>query len=121
MADQVPWSQSSPMQTILLKHGDSGKDVEAHVGDTIVVSLNENPSTGYKWEMERDDEQIVQMQGSEFRRIAREGVIGAAGERILSFQMKKAGRVTVRLKLRRAWEDETSAVERFFIPIEVKP
>jgi inhibitor of cysteine peptidase len=30
---------------------DSGKTIDASVGDTIEVTLDENPSTGYQWEM----------------------------------------------------------------------
>ena len=78
MTNQESGTENSPTATIMLKSGDSGKSVEARVGDIVAVSLDENPSTGYRWAIEQGDEQIAQMLATEYRRAAADNAIGGA-------------------------------------------
>jgi len=121
MTGQASAAENSGKGAIMLKQSDSGKTVDAQVGEIIEVSLKENPSTGYRWAIDQGDGQIAQMHGTEYHRGTSANAMGAGGQRIFSFIMKRAGRVTVRLKLWQAWEGDTSVVERFDINIDVKP
>ena len=108
------------MATILLTRSDSGKMLEAHVGDTLVLRLDENPATGYRWTMEEHDGEVLETQSSVYAPVSGTGV-GGGGQRVLTFQARKAGRVILRLERRRTWEGDTSAAEQFLITVNVEP
>jgi inhibitor of cysteine peptidase len=108
------------MATILLTGADSGKMLEAHVGDTLVVRLDENPATGYRWTMEKHDEVVMETQSIVYAPVHGTGV-GGGGQRVLTFKARKAGRVILRLERRRAWEGDTAAAEQFVIAVNVEP
>ncbi len=121
MNAQLPDKTNNSTGIIRLKPSDSGKSVDAQVGDIIEISLKDNPSTGYQWAIEQGEEQSVEMQSTETPRADSAETMGAGGQRIFSFTLKKPGRLTVRLKRWRAWEGDSSVVERFDITLNVKP
>jgi len=45
------------MATITLTRAEHGKSVEAQVGDRIIVSLDENPTTGFRWAIDKSDDE----------------------------------------------------------------
>ena len=107
------------MPTITLMRADSGKVVETRVGDTLVLHLDENPTTGYRWAMETRDEEVVALQSAVYVHGRSTGV-ASGGQRSLTFHAKKAGSVTLQLKLWRAWEGDASIVERFGVTLQVQ-
>jgi inhibitor of cysteine peptidase len=107
------------MTTITLTRSASGKTVETRAGDTIVVRLDENPSTGYKWAIETRHADVIALQSAEYARAHGSGV-GGGGQRILTFKAKKAGFAALQLKLWRAWEGDTSIIERFTVTFHVQ-
>lgn len=108
------------MPTILLTRADSGKMLAAHVGDTLVVRLDENPATGYRWTIETHDEEVMETQNIVYAP-GPGTAVGGGGQRVFSFKARKAGRVVLRLERRRAWEGDTSAAEQFVIAVNVEP
>jgi inhibitor of cysteine peptidase len=91
-----------------LTQADAGKAVELKEGDVISVRLEENPTTGYRWAVDELDEQVLELQSSDFVG-AQGGGAGAAGERRLTFRAKRAGTTALRLQYRREWEKENPA------------
>jgi inhibitor of cysteine peptidase len=107
------------MTTITLTGAAHGTTVETRAGDTIVVRLDENPSTGYKWALEKRQADVVALQRAEYARAPSSGV-GGDGQRILTFKAKQAGIAALQLKLWRAWEGDTSIIERFTVTFHVQ-
>ena len=101
------------VSTITLTRADSGKVVKLRVGDILVLHLDENPTTGYRWAMETRDEEMVALQSAVY-------VHSRSGQRRLTFHAKKAGSVPLQLKLWRAWEGDASIVERFRVTLQVQ-
>jgi inhibitor of cysteine peptidase len=118
---QSPGAESgSPhVSTITLTRADSGKVVETRVGDTLVLRLDENPTTGYRWAMETRDEDTVALHSVEYVH-SRSAGVGSGGQRSFTLRTKKAGSVTLQLKLWRAWEGDASIVERFRVTLQVQ-
>jgi inhibitor of cysteine peptidase len=107
------------VSTITLTRADSGKVVEARVGDTLVVRLEENPATGYRWTIEKIDEEVIVLHQVEFVPSHSAGM-GGGGQRRWTFTAQKAGMVTLELKLWRTWEGDASISERFTVTLHVQ-
>jgi inhibitor of cysteine peptidase len=104
---------------VTLVEADNGRTVELRVGDTVRVTLAENATTGYRWAIDRCDEDVIEPLGSEPRYPS--GAIGSGGEVTFSFQGKKAGTGEVVLKNWRQWEGDASVTNRFRIRLNVQP
>jgi inhibitor of cysteine peptidase len=103
---------------LTLTQAEKGKSFEAHQGDVIVVRLPENPTTGYRWAIEQIDEEVLEPETSNFA-LSPDAGIGGGGEQRLRFRAKGAGTARVELKLARAWEEESSGIDRYSFTIQV--
>ena len=106
------------MSVLKLSREDNGKLIKPRQGDVIIVSLQETPTTGYRWAVDNIDEKIVELQKDGFR-IAPEAGIGGSGTRTFTFRAIKVGSVNLKLKLRREWLGDASIIERFSLTIKV--
>jgi inhibitor of cysteine peptidase len=103
-----------------LTKADSAKSVEARPGDLIIIRLPENPTTGFRWTVDKVDPLCGEAQESSFSP-ARDATVGGGGERTFSFQVKgEGGTGNIGLKLRREWEGDASVVERFGVTVKVR-
>jgi inhibitor of cysteine peptidase len=104
----------------ILKVGreDNGKLIKPRQGDVIIVSLQETPTTGYRWAVDPIDEKILELKDEGFR-IAPEAGIGRSGTRTFTFRVIAAGSVQLQMKLRREWLGDASIIERYGLTIEV--
>jgi len=107
------------VSTITLTRADSGKVVETRAGDTLVVRLGENPTTGYQWAIDTLNADEVVLQNVEYLR-AGDAAVGGGGERRFTFKAQRVGTATVHLKLWRVWEGDASIVERFTVMFQVQ-
>lgn len=125
-ADSVPISSDlpsdiSPEMTsmIVIRQADARKTITASVGDTIEILLDENPSTGYRWQVSELNSDVLALSGSLFLHSG-EAVAGNGGLRQLQFDAQSAGETVLLLKLRRPWERETDAIAQFQVTIQVR-
>ena len=110
---------SSGMSEIVIVQSDQGKTFEINQGNVIQICLEENQSTGYQWEIDALDEQVVAFQDSDYSRVPGTG-IGGGGVQTFTFKAQSPGTVKIRLKLRRAWEPEEAAIDRFEVTLRVQ-
>jgi inhibitor of cysteine peptidase len=115
---RAPGEEIHQMTTITLTRADAGRTVEVRVGDTIRIRLEENPTTGYRWSLEPAGDDALALEASDY--VAPGGTVGGGGERVFTFEAKKAGGATVRLKLWREWEGDKSITETFTITFRVR-
>jgi inhibitor of cysteine peptidase len=104
--------------TATLTEADNGKDVDAHVGDTIVLRLPENPTTGYRWAFDDLDTAAVGAQEGDHTRSSE--AVGSGGEKTWSLTPTAPGATPVKLKLWRHWEGDSSVKKRFSVTLSVK-
>jgi inhibitor of cysteine peptidase len=107
------------MSEIVILDSDQGKTFEVRAGDLIVIRLAENPTTGYRWEISGVDNQLVEVQGSDYL-VAPGTGIGSGGTRTFHLRAKSTGRGQIQLKLRRSWEPEDKVVEQFTVNIRIQ-
>lgn len=104
------------LSTIVLTEADDGREVDAGLNDVVVVSLPENPTTGYLWAVASETTGTLRLENSDFSAVAGTGV-GGGGLRTFSFRAAAAGRAILELVCRRPWETDGSAVARYRLVI----
>ena len=107
------------MPTLTLTQADNNRSFDVQTGDTIVILLEESPTTGYRWAIDQADQQILRLQNSDFS-LAAGGGVGGGGQRTFTFIAQKPGATRVSLKLWRDWEGNNSITSRVDVAINVK-
>jgi len=87
--------------------------------ETILVRLDETPTTGYRWALEHIDDQVLDAEGSEFQ-LPANAAIGAAGQRTFVFKARNRGTGRIALKLWREWEGPGSVIDRFEVSVRIQ-
>ena len=112
-----PTAVKSRPQDIQLSYKDvpPGDNVNANVGDTIHLSLPENPSTGYSWQMTASDgiEHVSDNFVRDNSGWPGRQVVGAGGTHEYVYKVIKPGTQTVSAIYKRPWEG-TSEGEKTF-------
>ena len=82
----------------------------ARLGDAVVISLRSNPSTGYRWEIDRaaskglDRVDIEETERAAAPSRAGPPLVGAPGEQTWRVRPRRTGQVELVLIHRRVWE-----------------
>jgi inhibitor of cysteine peptidase len=104
---------------LLLAQTDNDKTVDIRLRGTVRVTLPENATSGFRWAIDRYDEELVEALGTEARYPPNR--IGAGGEVTFDFQAKKIGTGEIALKYWRHWEGDSSVTTRFRVWLHVQP
>jgi inhibitor of cysteine peptidase len=105
------------MARVEISATDHGKSLVLHAGDELVVTLPENPTTGYRWELDSLGSGPLVVETDAFAGPAPIAA-GAAGVRSLTLRATAAGRARLHLVLRRAWE-QNKPLQDFSVSADV--
>ncbi|MES2356175.1 MAG: protease inhibitor I42 family protein [Pseudomonadota bacterium] len=105
------------MSQITLTQADNGKSIPVAAGTTLVVQLEENPTTGFRWEVEKDDTNIVALRASDYKQPV-SSQVGASGLRVMTFEAKQPGNTKVVLVSRRGWQAREA--KRYSVDVTVQ-
>lgn len=106
-------------QMVTLSGADAGKTVALHPGDTLVIQLAGNPTTGYNWDVSKVDASILQAQGDvQFTPDTK--AVGSGGTVVLTFLAASAGQTQLQLAYHRSWEAGVVPLQTFEVTIVVK-
>jgi len=103
---------------ITLTQANNSQSIEVQTGDIISIRLDENPTTGYRWKLEPDNQGVLELTQSEFVQDASAGV-GGGGQHIFTFKALKAGTVSLNLKNWREWEGDRAIIAHFVATVKV--
>lgn len=106
-------------QPAVYTEADSGKTVEAAIGDVLTIRLVENPSTGYLWQMELSAG-LEQRSDTFIQPSASPGLVGAPGTHEFTVAATAAGTQTIKATYSRPWEDKSEGEKTFSLTVEVK-
>ncbi|GAB4503959.1 MAG: hypothetical protein Fur0043_09520 [Anaerolineales bacterium] len=108
-------------QEIHLEAQDDGKQVTLQSGQTLTVSLEANPTTGYRWQVLQIDPAVLEQSGeAEYKQAAgAEGLTGAGGVETLRFEALAAGQTTLTLGYMRSWES-VPPLKTFTVQVTVR-
>jgi len=107
------------MQEVQLARTNNGESFELRRDDVIVIRLAENPTTGYCWEIEHFDSNILALHSSDFL-LPEDPLIGEGGVRVFAFKAKTRGSTRIQLKHWRKWEGNDSITETFDVTAIVR-
>lgn len=114
-------STSQASETIVptvLTAADDSRTVDLHVGGKVVIQLPDNPSTGYRWEIDAD-KACVKIERQHFEQQSHQ--VGGGGESSWVLRAITPGVSTVKLMLWRPWEGERAAIQRFVVTLRIAP
>jgi inhibitor of cysteine peptidase len=98
-----------------LSEGDSGGARDLRLGDEVIVALDENPTTGYRWLADID---AARLQLTDDQYQGAERPVGAGGTRRMTFAPLRAGPARLHLVKRRSWEQ--AVVAEFDMALDVR-
>jgi inhibitor of cysteine peptidase len=98
------------------------KQVEVGAGGTLAVTLCSNGTTGFMWSetAQISDQSVLQQTDHRFVSPEAEGVVGAAGKEVWTFNALKKGTSTVSVEYSRPWEGGEKGVWTFNLTVTVK-
>jgi inhibitor of cysteine peptidase len=98
----------------------SGKQVELSAGQTLVVTLPSNATTGFSWSLaDNSDSSVLSETGNQY--IAPQTTLmGAGGNEEWTFQALKKGTSVISMAYSRPWEKDTPPAETFDLTVVVK-
>jgi inhibitor of cysteine peptidase len=106
--------------TINAEKSYSGRTINLHVGDGVKVTLAENPSTGYKWELLARPEPVCVIVNDAYVANTAIGTVGNGGEHHWEFRAVDKGTATVSLAYRRPWEKDAAPAQTFTLTLAVE-
>jgi inhibitor of cysteine peptidase len=112
-------AEKAPTTMLLLVEKDNDRTVDIRQGESVRISLPENATSGYRWAIDRYDEEFIDAIATEPHYPS--NAIGSGGEVAFIFQGKKIGTGEIVLKHWRHWEGESSVTNRFRLRLHVQP
>lgn len=98
-------SACSATQHFQLQKTDSGSTTTISVGNTVTISLSENPTTGYSWAFSIEPESQNLISDISEKYIApNNNLVGSSGFKEYSFKAINTGEITLTGYYRRPWE-----------------
>ena len=99
---------------------ESGKQIDLAPGDSLIVTLDSNPSTGFAWSISAiTDEGVIDDVDSEFVG-ADTGMMGAGGQEVWTFEALDEGTSTIEMQYSRSWETGVEPAATFNVTVIVK-
>ncbi|PKO01707.1 MAG: hypothetical protein CVU43_11625 [Chloroflexi bacterium HGW-Chloroflexi-5] len=109
-------------KTIKLSADDNNSTISMKSGETLYVSIDGNPTTGYIWEVDSVDQNILQLVG-EAEYVSDSNLnpkkTGVGGTYKFKFTAVSAGTTTLVLKYWRTFEPENPPIETFTVEVDV--
>lgn len=107
--------------TLQVNEDQEGRSLVMTTGQTLIVSLESNPSTGFGWYQAEPTGPVLVMEG-EPRFVPGEGadLAGAPGRQELHFVAGRKGVVTLKLTYGRAWETSTPSNKHYLLQVTVE-
>src|SRR5262249_2926064 len=103
-----------------ITEADEGKTIPVDKGARIDVALRANPTTGYRWQIVRNNpEQLKLLEKSTFER-PKGALIGAGGTQTFHFQAEEPGPSELELVYRRPFEKDGKVAKSFKVTLTIK-
>jgi inhibitor of cysteine peptidase len=100
---------------------DHSDEIEVPAGDTFILTLGSNPTTGYEWDENAtiSDTGVLKQEKHEFVEPDTD-VVGAAGQEAWTFKALKKGTAKVSMEYSRPWEGGEKGEWTYDITVTVK-
>jgi inhibitor of cysteine peptidase len=95
-----------------------GREVSLAVGEDLVITLAENRTTGFQWDLTTKPEPSLTLIMDEFQGTA--GPPGKGGSHRWHLRAVRQGTGVIELKFRRPWEKDTQPARIFKLSVRVR-
>jgi len=112
-----------PAKEFKLDAADNGRQVELQKGQTLVITLESNPTTGFRWEVVELEESILRQMGEPEFKVSdprQPPPPGTGGWETFRFEAMSAGQTTLELVYHRSWEEGVEPLETFSLQIVIR-
>lgn len=106
------------MKTVTLTIANNHQTVELPVDSELVVMLPEEPTTGYLWTID-DENNVLSPIDTQYTQYKGAG-IGGGGMRFFRIQALPVGTTLLRIKHWREWQGDELIIGRFDVTLEVR-
>ena len=104
--------------SITITDKDNSRSVNLSPGTTLVVALDENPTTGFNWHLQPYAENILKLESDDYS--LGKGAVGGGGIRRFQFRATTKGHAAIRLRYRRSWESPEEFAKEFAVDVLVQ-
>ena len=94
-------------------------DFQVEIGDKIRAKLCSNPTTGFKWEYEMGNENVLKEEDYDYEE-PKSNVPGAAGIEVWTFEAVEKGTTEVCMEYSQPWEGGLKKELTYYITITVE-
>jgi len=98
---------------------DNGREVPLAVGEVVELSLPENRTTGFHWELKAKGGPVFELVKDEFE--PAKGPPGQGGVHRWQFKAVRAGSGEIQLQYRRHWEQNAAPARNYRVSVRVNP
>lgn len=92
--------------------------IEVNVGESFIIALDSNPTTGFMWYEDYDDS-FLQFGGHKYERsLPGEGLVGGGGTESFEFKALKQGETEITMVYKQGWEGG-SVGERYVFRVTI--
>jgi inhibitor of cysteine peptidase len=109
---------AQPHKVMQVDESSNGKTVTLHVGDSLKVALTENASTGYRWMVTAQLDNILRQVSDTSE--GQGSPPGKPGVRVIGFEAGGPGTIDLTMEYRRHWERDTPAARQFQLHVVVQ-
>lgn len=111
---------SAPLlaRTIQVSEVDNNSSVTLNLGDELVVRLQSNASTGYSWQIDYNNSQLLRLTKSSYEK-PNSNLMGAPGNQVFRFRAVGAGGEGLKLSYKRPGQGRWQSGETFVILVTI--
>ncbi len=111
-------AKAAPATT--LTEQDNGRDIDLNAGETLIVRLPSNPSTGYNWAVAGEPAPLKLQKNTFHKKASNAKAVGASGTSVFQLTATSAGIANLTLVYRRSWEYNTPPMKTFSVRVNVR-
>ena len=118
----LTFSGGCSVSDVKLDLSNNGSQKEITRGQTLVVTLDSNPTTGYSWAVADVEKSVLRQVGDSSYQSSNSnpGVVGAGGAETFRFETASAGTTTLKMIYHRPWETNVAPIKTFTVQVVVR-
>jgi inhibitor of cysteine peptidase len=107
-------------KTVVLAEKDHLSKTSLKKGDTLILRLDGNPTTGFTWVVGQNDKSVLPEQGKHKYVPQGNGKVGAGGVFEFKFKAEKAGKSDLVLEYKRPFEKDVAPAKIIKLSVDVR-
>jgi inhibitor of cysteine peptidase len=102
-------------------NADNSSKLNLKAGDSFIIRLESNPTTGYSWSLAEPLSEILQKVSNVYEPYKTDrNVVGSGGTEVWTFKAVSKGNVTLIFQYARAWEKDVPPIKKEIYQITVE-